>query len=371
LMTAQGFAEAEIGQMLMLYAGAVMVTSQLSAAYVDLHRATWGAILAGGALAGLGIIGLTAIDWSGFLGLPFGEPLRVVAILVAMLVIGIGHGLVNAPIVAYVSSLAVAREVGVPGLTAAYRFLERIGHVAGPLLVGLFFQLYGEGGEALFWLGLVLTSLLLLFLLIGRVSPARHAEPLRLTGEPGALVGLYIDGYTTAMALRIDTGDRSALLDVAANLLTGHLQRHGRLATSLPSDLHRPGPLPSSRLTRFVGRYCPAEAQPPAHLIVMSSSSMDLPDSLSMAEPAIDRRQVVLLPKKHWLEQLQGWLALVPLTGRGKALAPRATLAAALAATSSTEGVFVWHAEVREPPRPATNRQHFAKEQTYGSYQPA
>ncbi len=371
LMTAQGFAEAEIGQMLMLYAGAVMVSSQLSAAYIDLHKATRAALLVGAALAGLGMIGLTAIDWSGFLGLPFGEPLRVVAILSAMLVIGIGHGLVNAPIVAYVSSLAVAREVGIPGLTAAYRFLERIGHVAGPLLVGLFFQLYGEGGEALFWLGLVLTSLLLLFLLVGRPAPARHAEPLRLAAQPGALVGLYIDGQTTAMALRIATGDRSASLDAAANLLTGHLQRHGRLAVSSPSGTHRPSEAPSSRLATFVGRYCQADARPPAYLVVLSSTSTTLPDSLATADPAIETRHVVLLPKKHWLEQLQGWLALVALTGNGKALAPRATLAAALAAASRTAGSFVWHAEDPDLPSSATNRKHFSKDQTYASIQPA
>lgn len=371
LMTAQGFAEAEIGQLLMLYAGAVMLSSQLSAAYIDQHKATRAALLAGAALAGLGMIGLTAIDWSGFLGLPFGEPLRVMAVLAAMLVIGIGHGLVNAPIVAYVSSLAVAREVGIPGLTAAYRFLERIGHVAGPLLVGLFFQLYGEGGLALFWLGLVLTSLMLLFLLIGSTTRARHAETLGLAAEPVALVGLYIDGQTTAMALRIEAGDRSPSLAAAANLLTGHLQRHGRLATSLPGGRHRPGPAPSNGLASFVGRYCPVDARPPAHLIVLSSTSMALPESLMTADAAIDRRHLVLLPKKHWLEQLQGWLALVALTGNGKPLAPRATLAAALAAASRTEGIFVWHAEMPNPRSLATNRKQFSKEQTYASLQPA
>lgn len=65
---------------------------------------------------------------------------------------------------------------------------------------------------------------------------------------------------------------------------------------------------------------------------------MALPESPSMADPAIDRRQVVLLPKQQWLEQLQGWQALVALTGNGKAAAPRATLAAARAAATSPPG---------------------------------
>ena len=379
LMTAQGFAEAEIGQMLMLYAGAVMVASQLSGTYIDLHKATRGALLVGAALAGLGMIGLTAIDWSGFVGLPFGEPLRVVAILLAMLVIGIGHGFINAPIVAYVASLAVARRVGIPGLTASYRFLERIGHVAGPLLVGLFFHLYGESGEALFWLGLALTSLMLVFLLVGRQAPARDAESFSLAAEPRALVGLYIDGQTAALALRIGAREQSASLDAAANLLVGHLQRHGHAARPTAARPSEPLDAASSRLAGFIATYVPATDEPPGHLIVLSGATEALHASLALPDLAVDVTHVVLLPKKHWLEQLQGWLALVALTGKGDAAAPKATLASALAAARNAEGSFVWHAARPSGAGPARNRRksspefspESSKEQTYASFQTA
>ncbi len=376
LMKAQGFAEAEIGQMLMLYAGAVMVASQLSASYIDLYKATRTALLVGGALAGLGMIALAAIDWPGFAGLPFGEGLRVGAVVLAMLTIGAGHGLINAPIVAYVSSLAVAREVGVAGLTASYRFLERIGHVAGPLLVGLFFQLYGEGGEALFWLGLALTSLLLLFLLVGRAARRPEAMSFSLAAEPRALVGVYVDGRTAALALRLGPGSQAAPIDAAGSLLAGHLQRHGQ---ALPPAIARadatavPGP---DRLGDFVAAYLPDNGRPSGHLVVLAGPSEQLQQSLTMSGRAIDPAQFVLMSKKHWLEQLQGWLALVALTGAGHGAAPRATLASALAATGRARGDFVWHADQHPAGRKSSGRAmaraaSTSKEQNYASLQPA
>ncbi len=371
LMTAQGFAEAEIGQMLMLYAGAVMVASQFSGGYIDLHKASRAALLVGAALAGLGMIGLTAIDWAGFVGLPFGETLRVVAIVLAMLVIGVGHGFINAPVVAYVSSLAVAQRVGISRLTASYRFLERIGHVAGPLLVGLFFQLYGESGEALFWLGLGLTSLILLFVLVGRSAAPRHAENFELSAEPRSLVGLYIDGHTAVMALRIDALEQSAPLDAAASLLAGHLQRHGHSLT--PVENSDGAPLVASRqqLTRFVGKYLPAHSESHAHLIVFSGPKGLLQEKSWSHGAAIDTASVVYLARRHWLEQLQGWLAMMALTSRGHGAGPKVTLAAALAAASEAQGAFIWHADGRSDQQRTANHDHSSKEQTYASPQPA
>lgn len=369
LMTAQGFAEAEIGQVLMLYAGAVMVASQLSGTYIDMHKATRAALLVGAALAGVGIIGLTAVDWAGFIGLPFGETLQVLAILLAMLTIGIGHGLINAPIVAYVSTLAVAKRVGISGLTASYRFLERIGHVAGPLVVGLFFQLYGESGEALFWLGVALTSLMLLFVLVGRSAPAIDAFKLEFT--PRSLAGLYIDGQTAVLALRIGAGAQSAPLDAATNLLAGHLQRHGLALAAGANGLKDPIGESSQRLAGFIATYLPADQGPPTHLVVISRPTNSLLRVLSTNGRNADSAHVVLLSKRHWLEQLQGWLALVALTSGVNGTDPKATLAGALAAVSDAHRVFVWHAESRSGHRRAVNREQSSKEQIDASLQPA
>jgi MFS family permease len=371
LMTAQGFAEAEIGQMLMLYAAAVMVVSQISSTYIDLHKATRTALLIGATLTGLGIVGLAAIDSAGFVGLPFGETLRVVVIIVAMLIIGIGHGFINAPIVAYVSSLAVAHRVGISGLTASYRFLERIGHVAGPLLVGLFFQLYGETGEALFWLGVGLTSLMLLFALVGRSTPTGHAEILQLAAEPRSLVGLYIDDYAAVMALRIDALEQSAPLDAAARLLVGHLQRHGHSLTLAEDRIGVPLAASTQKLAHFVANYLPTHGQSPSHLIVISGPKGSLHDGSWLRGLTIDSASVVYLAKRHWLEQLQGWLAMLALARKVNDAVPKVTLAAALHAVSEAKGVFIWHADGRSGQRRTTNHDQSLKEQTDASLQPA
>jgi MFS family permease len=371
LMTAQGFAEAEIGQMLMLYAGAVMLASQLSGTYIDLHKATRSALLVGATLAGLGMVGLTAIDWVGFVGLPFGETLRVVAIVMAMLTIGIGHGFINAPIVAYVSSLAIAQKVGISGLTASYRFLERIGHVAGPLLVGLFFQLYGESGEALFWLGVGLTSLMLVFALVGHRAPTVQPETFQLIGEPRSLVGLYIDGQAAVMALRIDAFEQSAPLAAAARLLAGHLQRHGYSLTLAENRDSAPLPASSQQLASFAANYLPSEGQSPSHLIVFSGPKGSEVDKLSVLGLLVRSDTVVYLAKRHWLEQLQGWLAMLALNSKGHGAVPKVTLAAALDAASKAEGVFIWHADDGSGQRRTKDHDQSSKEQTYGSLQPA
>lgn len=370
LLTAQGFAEAEIGQMLMLYAGAVMVASQLSATHIDVNNAARSALVVGAALAGLGMVGLTAIDWSGFVGMPFGEPLRVAAIILAMLLIGVGHGFINAPVVAHVSSLAVAHKVGIAGLTASYRFLERIGHVAGPLLVGIFFQIYGKGGEALFWLGLALTSLMLLFLLVGRPVSARHTESMRIAIKPRSLVGLYVDGQAAALVLRIGAHNSSAPLDTAANLLVGHLLRHGGPLTGTADDAVAATPA-ALRLGHFLARYGSSDERRSTHLVVMSGTAGALAGSIGSRNLSTESGHVVLLSKRHWLEQLQGWLALVALTCKGHSVTHRATLSTALAAAMGSEGAFVWHADAAVVDEHGGQHEHFSKEQTDASLQPA
>lgn len=371
LLTAEGFGEAEIGQLLMLYAGAVMVASQLSASYIDRHNAARTALVAGGALAGLGMLGLTAIDWPGFVGMPFAEPLRVTAILAAMLTVGAGHGLINAPVVAHVSSLAIAGKVGIAGLTASYRFLERIGHVAGPLLAGLFFQLYGESGEALFWFGLALTSLMLLFVLIGRPARAPLADGMKLAVEPRSLVGLYIGGEAAALVLRIDARERSTPLDAAANLLVGHMLRHGRPLQGWHIHAASPRERIGIDLARFVARYAPAGVDPVTHLVIVSGAAEALATGPDAQGHAGDAGHIIVLSRRHWLEQLQGWLALTALAGESQAAAPRATLAAALAAANGAQVSFIWHADGQPPVGRAEQPDDPAKEQSHASLQPA
>ena len=54
-----------------------------------------------------------------------------------MALLGVGQGLIAAPIIARVAAGGAAGAVGRDRTIAVYRILERIGHISGPALVGL------------------------------------------------------------------------------------------------------------------------------------------------------------------------------------------------------------------------------------------
>jgi hypothetical protein len=59
-------------------------------------------------------------------------------------------------------------------VTTTYRFLERIGHVAGPFVVGQLFLIWGQSPQVLAWIGVATTALGLLFL-INKAPPRIRA----------------------------------------------------------------------------------------------------------------------------------------------------------------------------------------------------
>jgi hypothetical protein len=68
-------------------------------------------------------------------------------------------------------------QIGANPVATAYRFLERVGHIAGPLLLGQAFILWGENAHILAWIGFIATGLGFVFL-IGSVPPKRSGfEP--------------------------------------------------------------------------------------------------------------------------------------------------------------------------------------------------
>jgi hypothetical protein len=91
--------------------------------------------------------------------------------VVGVVVVGLSHGFINAPVVTHVAHSSLSQEIGATPVTTTYRFLERIGHVAGPFIVGQLFLLWGQHAEVLAWIGVMTTVLGLLFLV--KRSPPR------------------------------------------------------------------------------------------------------------------------------------------------------------------------------------------------------
>lgn len=159
------FDQEDIGQVIMLYGVGVLIASSLIARLVDRTGGTTpvlfgGSLIAAGGLAAIGLIGLAD---AGFLQLG--------VLLLATLMIGAAHGCINAPVITHVAESELARRIGGSQATATYRFLERLGHVGGPMLAGQLMLIAGPAPIVLVWIGAGLACCALLFLLPVRQPP--------------------------------------------------------------------------------------------------------------------------------------------------------------------------------------------------------
>ena len=168
LLAQQGYAQEDIGQILMVYAGGVVAASGYMSRVVDRLGNTRMVLFCGAALSGIGLMMVGATMWQPQTAAAFA--MGSTAVLIAgVAVVGIAHGFINAPVVTHVADSAIAAEIGASSVTASYRFLERIGHIAGPIIVGQLFIFFGQNAVVLTWAGLAVA--LLGFLFVIRVHP--------------------------------------------------------------------------------------------------------------------------------------------------------------------------------------------------------
>jgi MFS family permease len=166
LLTQQGYRQEEIGQIIMLYGMGVVAASSYIARVVDRTRNTdsilfWGATISGVGLALLGFMGSPAL--AGHLG--------TAVVVAGVVLVGLAHGFINAPVVTHVAHSNLAVRIGETPVTTTYRFLERIGHVAGPFLVGQLFLAWGQSPHLLVWIGVATASLGVLFIMCKAPPP--------------------------------------------------------------------------------------------------------------------------------------------------------------------------------------------------------
>ncbi|MGI9408087.1 MAG: hypothetical protein ACR2O4_17050, partial [Hyphomicrobiaceae bacterium] len=72
---------------------------------------------------------------------------------------------INAPVVTYIADSRLAEEIGQSTATATYRFLERVGHVAGPVLVGQLLIFTNFNWSAIGLVGLAIVGFGVIFVL--------------------------------------------------------------------------------------------------------------------------------------------------------------------------------------------------------------
>jgi predicted MFS family arabinose efflux permease len=167
------YRQEDIGQIIMLYGLGVVAASGHVSRVVDRTRNTQSILFWGATLSGVGLVLI------GLVGNLSNATLATAVVIVGVAVVGVAHGFINAPVVTHVGQSDLADRIGANPVTTTYRFLERIGHVAGPFLVSQLFLIWGQGLYILTWIGIATASLGILFL-AGNFStrmPMMRSEP--------------------------------------------------------------------------------------------------------------------------------------------------------------------------------------------------
>ena len=149
ILTQQHYRPEDIGQLIMLYGLGVVASTGVVSRLVDRNRNTqsilfWGAIMSGLGLMLVGLMGSKIVG--------DGQLSTAVAI-VGIVLVGVAHGFINAPVVTHVGISELAGRIGAVPTTTTYRFLERAGHISGPFLVSQLFLIWGQGPYIIGWIG--------------------------------------------------------------------------------------------------------------------------------------------------------------------------------------------------------------------------
>ena len=175
LLARQSYAQEDIGQIIMLYALGVLIASSYISRLVDRLGRTENILFLGTVISGAGLLLIGASGTGLFGDLDNGPVLANLAMVVGVAVVGTAHGFINAPVVTCIADSELARRIGPNPATASYRFLERVGHVAGPIVVGQLFLISGQQSEVVTWIGGAVVLLGIVFILSS--SPAQPHTP--------------------------------------------------------------------------------------------------------------------------------------------------------------------------------------------------
>jgi MFS family permease len=159
LLSGLKYPQEDIGQIIMLYALSVFASGSYIAQRVDKKGNSASVLFGGAVLSGVGLLMIGASGWGSIASSAFVTELIVAGVIV----VGIAHGFINAPVITHVGELEVARRIGVQPVAATYRFLERIGHAVGPLMLGQLFVIFGETSNSIIWIGFGTIALAILF----------------------------------------------------------------------------------------------------------------------------------------------------------------------------------------------------------------
>ena len=173
LLVQYNYRSEDIGQIIMLYGLAVMAATVFASRLVDRTSNSeqilfWGTILSGAGLVMMGFMSPAHLG-NGQLGTS--------VMIAGTILVGFAHGFINAPVVIHVGQSELGMRIGVIPVTTSYRFLERAGHIAGPIIIAQVFLVFGQDATVLVWIGAGITCLGLLFIASNFRQPVRETSP--------------------------------------------------------------------------------------------------------------------------------------------------------------------------------------------------
>ena len=181
LLAQKGYAQEDIGQIIMVYAAGVVVASSYASRLVDRTGQTYSILFWGAMISALGLFLTGLIGWQPLGAGPNGSTVVTGVLVAGVATVGIAHGFINAPVVTHIADSKLASTVGASSLTATYRFLERLGHIAGPIIIAQLFLFWGQSALLLSWIGVAVLLCAILFLV-----PVVPGHDSRIKGEiPG------------------------------------------------------------------------------------------------------------------------------------------------------------------------------------------
>jgi len=165
-----------IGQIIIFYYIGVLL-STLMLSQVKYFKNNSKLILTIGNIgSGIGLIIIGSIHWL-IEVYPNHDFLLIITVIIGILLVGLSHGFIHAPVVSYVVETKNAALVGKATMAAAYRFIERVGHIMGPYLAYLLLVDNGNTHiEMLKNIGLFLISFGIIFIISTKYSLNNKAK---------------------------------------------------------------------------------------------------------------------------------------------------------------------------------------------------
>lgn len=179
VMDRLGYPRDDIGQILIFYGGGVLISNLFIPRLADrvgkIRQILFWGIMGSG--LGVTLMGFVESESAGFAMFPY---LTTIVLILGVLLLGLSHGLIHAPIVTQIAQTPSAHGLGKETTTSIYRFWERSGHALGPFLIGQILVWQHYSAKAFTYIGLSLVAIGVIFAALRGIAEkpaAREGEP--------------------------------------------------------------------------------------------------------------------------------------------------------------------------------------------------